>query len=85
MVSIDDTVYEATLTNFPIPSTSPRMGRPPLGNKATQVRLSEEVRDRIRGLVGEKGMAQFIREAVDRELRRRERQEVGEDKPRKGQ
>lgn len=52
------------------------MGRPPLGNKATQVRLPEEIRERIRDLVGEKGMAQFIREAVERELKRRERQAV---------
>lgn len=74
MVSIDDTVYEVTLTNFSIPSTSSRMGRPPLGNKPTQVRLSEEVREEIRELVGEKGMAQFIREAVDRELKRRKKQ-----------
>jgi Arc/MetJ-type ribon-helix-helix transcriptional regulator len=50
------------------------MGRPPLGNIATQVRLPEEVRDQIRELVGEKGMAQFIREAVERELKRRSKQ-----------
>lgn len=50
------------------------MGRPPLGNKPTQIRLPEEIRERIRDLVGEKGMAQFIREAVERELKRREKQ-----------
>lgn len=49
------------------------MGRPPLGIKPTQVRLSEETRERIRELVGEQGMAQFIREAVERELKRREK------------
>jgi hypothetical protein len=65
---------EAILTNISIPFIPRRMGRPPLGNKATQVRLSEEVRERIRDLVGEKGMAQFIREAVERELKRREKQ-----------
>lgn len=47
-------------------------GRPPLGVKETKVRLTEEQRDRIRVLVGEQGMAQFIREAVERELKRRE-------------
>lgn len=52
---------------------SPRMGRPPLGNKPTQIRLPEEVRERIREIVGEKGMAQFIREAVEREMKRREK------------
>ncbi|MBR1122077.1 hypothetical protein JQ628_11175 [Bradyrhizobium lablabi] len=53
------------------------MGRPPLGIKPTLVRLSEEVRERIRDLVGEQGMAAFIREAVERELKRRERKEKG--------
>ena len=51
------------------------MGRPALGNKPTQVRLPEEVRKRITELVGIKGMAQFIREAVERELKRREKKE----------
>ena len=50
------------------------MGRPPLNVKMTAVRLSEETRERIRALVGDNGMAQFIREAVERELRRREKQ-----------
>lgn len=59
------------MTTFPISDTSRRMGRPPLGNKPTLVRLSEEVRERIRELVGEQGMAAFIREAVERELKRR--------------
>lgn len=64
---------ETILTNFSIPDTSRRMGRPPLGNKPTVVRLSEEVRERIRELVGDSGMAQFIREAIERELKRREK------------
>lgn len=62
------------MTNIPIPLISRRMGRPPLGIKPTQVRLSEEVRERIRELVGDSGMAQFIREAIERELKRREKQ-----------
>jgi predicted DNA-binding protein len=49
------------------------MGRPPLGIKPTQVRLSEETRERIREIVGEQGMAAFIRDAVERELKRREK------------
>jgi len=49
------------------------MGRPPLNVKETKVRLTEEQRDEIRELVGEQGMAAFIREAIDRELKRRER------------
>ncbi|NEU94840.1 hypothetical protein FNJ47_03115 [Bradyrhizobium sp. UFLA 03-164] len=45
-----------------------------LGIKPTLVRLSEEVRKRIRDLVGEQGMDQFIGDAVERELKRREKQ-----------
>jgi predicted DNA-binding protein len=47
-------------------------GRPFLNVKPTQVRLSKEIREQIRSLVGDSGMAQFIREAVERELKRRE-------------
>lgn len=64
------------MKSFSIPSMSPRMGRPPLGNKPTQIRLPEEIRERIREIVGVKGMAQFIREAVERELKRREKKAV---------
>lgn len=63
------------MTSFPIPDTGVRMGRPALGIKPTQVRLSEEVREKIRALVGDSGMAGFIREAIDRELKRREKAE----------
>lgn len=52
--------------------TPRRMGRPALNVRSTNVRISEEVRERIRKLVGEQGMAQFIREAIERELKRRE-------------
>lgn len=51
------------------------MGRPPMQIKPTQIRLSEEVREEIRELVGEQGMAAFIREAIDRELKRRRKLE----------
>lgn len=50
------------------------MGRPPMQVKATVVRLPEDVREQIRELVGDSGMAQFIREAVEKELKRRLRQ-----------
>jgi len=52
------------------------MGRPPLNAKMTAVRLSEETRERIRALVGDSGMAGFIREAVERELTRREKEKA---------
>ena len=64
---------EPLLTNNPVPDIPRRMGRPPMGIKPTQVRLSEETRERIRDLVGEQGMAGFIREAIERELKRREK------------
>jgi hypothetical protein len=52
------------------------MGRPPLNKKSetrlTGVRLTEDVRQRIEALVGPNRMAVFIREAIDRELCRRE-------------
>jgi predicted DNA-binding protein len=49
------------------------MGRPPLNVKPTVVRLSVETLRRIEALVGKNRMAEFIREAVERELKRRER------------
>jgi predicted DNA-binding protein len=49
------------------------MGRPALGGKATVIRLTEEQRARIEKLVTNRGLAKFIREAVDKELDRREK------------
>lgn len=49
------------------------MGRPPMQLKPTVVRLPIEALDRIEALVGKNRMAEFIREAVERELKRRER------------
>lgn len=66
---------EADLTNFPGTDTARRMGRPSLGVKETKVRLTDEQRERIQKLVGDTGMAAFIREAVERELKRREKQQ----------
>lgn len=53
------------------------MGRPPLGMRATTIRLSAETIRRIEAQVGNRQLAKFIREAVERELRHRE----GESKP----
>lgn len=50
-----------------------RMGRPPLGVKVTAVRLTPEALGRIDALVGPQRRAQFIREAVDEALVRREK------------
>jgi hypothetical protein len=61
--------------DFPVPKSrakSSRMGRPPLGIKSTHVRLSPELRARIEALVGKNRMGQFLREAAEAELARRE-------------
>lgn len=52
------------------------MGRPPLNVKATLVRLTEDVRTRIEALVGPNRMANFIREAIENELARREQSQA---------
>ena len=49
------------------------MGRPPLQLKSTVVRLGAGVAERIDALVGKQKRAEFIREAVDAELERREK------------
>lgn len=56
------------------------MGRPPLNVKLTGVRLSESVKKRITALVGARRMAEFIREAVENELSRREKSPKPDDK-----
>jgi hypothetical protein len=64
---------ETILTEIPGTVTAGRMGRPPLHVKETKVRLSDDARQRIEALVGPNRMAVFIREAIENELRRRER------------
>ena len=62
------------------------MGRPPLNQKdatvKTTLRLTQGVLDRIEALVGPNRTATFIRDAVEGELRRRERKAQG--KPSEG-
>lgn len=53
--------------------TQAGMGRPPLGMKPTTVRLPVETIQKIEALVGNRRVASFIREAVENELRRREK------------
>jgi hypothetical protein len=59
----------------------PRMARSPLNLDKTVIRLSAETRKRIDVLVGKRGMAAFTRDAVERELTRREK--AVRPKPRK--
>lgn len=48
------------------------MGRPPLNMKSMNLRLPKEISGRIESLVGKRRKAGFIREAIERELERRE-------------
>lgn len=48
------------------------MGRPPMNLTPVLVRFPAEVPERIDALVGKQKRAEFIREAVEAELRRRE-------------
>lgn len=50
------------------------MGRPKLDVKPTLVRLPDGVPERIDALCGPNRRAEFIRQAVERELKRRERE-----------
>lgn len=61
------------LDNSTEPDTQVAMGRPPLGMKPTTVRLPVETIRKIETLVGNRRVASFIREAVENELRRREK------------
>ncbi|MCC4252782.1 hypothetical protein LL251_10195 [Sphingobium naphthae] len=51
------------------------MGRPPLGVKTTVVRLPEGLAERIDALLGPNRRAVFIREVVEREVERLEREQ----------
>jgi hypothetical protein len=56
------------------------MGRPPLNVKVTAVRLTVEMMARIEAVAGKHRMSQFLREAAEAELVRREAAAIG-DKP----
>ena len=66
------------MTIFLDSGTTRRMGRPPLSKKSDTkpvlVRLTEAVAARIDALAGPNKRAEFIREAVEKELKRRERE-----------
>ena len=67
------------MTDFPVSDNAKRMGRPPLNLKPTPVRLPVRDLERIEALVGPNRRAEFIREAVARELDRREAEKAGGD------
>lgn len=60
------------LASKKITDSPARMGRPPIG-KFTAVRLSPEMLAAIDAIVGPGKRAGFIREAVEAELKRREK------------
>lgn len=60
------------MTHIPISDTPRRMGRPSLKVKPTLVRLPEGIPERIDAVAGPNKRAEFIRDAVERELKRRE-------------
>lgn len=60
------------MTHFPISNNPRRMGRPPLKVKPILVRLPEGMPERIDALVGKNKRAEFIRQAVEAELSKRE-------------
>lgn len=51
--------------------TAVRVGRPPLNHVRVPIRLPQQAIDEIDAMVGTYGRAGFIREAVERELKRR--------------
>lgn len=61
------------MSDYPISDTPRRMGRPTLHVKPTMVRLPDGVAERIDNVAGKNRRAEFIRDAVERELKKRER------------
>lgn len=73
--SIDNGVYEGALTELSQSDTPRKMGRPPIkaGMKMVKqtVWLDPPLVARIIGVVGDRGMSEFMREAAEAELARR--------------
>ncbi len=64
---------ETKLTNIPIPVSASKMGRPSLKVKPILIRLPEGMAERIDAIMGkENRRAEFIRDAVEAEVRKRE-------------
>lgn len=61
------------MTIFLESGTKPRMGRPPMNVKPMLVRLPEGTAEKIDAIAGPNRRAEFIREAIEREIKRRER------------
>lgn len=62
------------MKHLPISNSNKRMGRPPLGMKPTVVRLPRDMPKLIDKVLGPKEKrADLIREAIEREIQRREK------------
>lgn len=59
------------LANICVTDSARQMGRPSLGVKFTAIRLAPEVLAQIDALAGKGKRSEFIREAVEAELKRR--------------
>lgn len=57
-----------SLNNKAIADSPSRMGRPPLGIISTTVRLPKAILERIDALMGPNRRAQYIRQAVEKQL-----------------
>lgn len=51
------------------------MGRPPLGLRRIEIRVSDAAIARVHALVGERRLPEFVREAIEHELQRRENEQ----------
>jgi predicted DNA-binding protein len=67
------------LTPEQISPTKRRMARPKRYGKPYLLRLTEETWERIEAVRGEQDRAGVIREAIERDLRRRERQKPSKE------
>jgi len=74
-IRISGSVNEFDLEIGMVTDSDKLMGRPPLGMKPTTIRLSAETIQRIEALVGNRRLALFVREAVENELQRHEKEE----------
>lgn len=61
-----------SLTEIRSPPKPAAMGRPPLGNESTNVRLPKDLKARVIARVGTYGLAKFIRQAMEEKLERDE-------------
>lgn len=59
------------MTELPISNIPARMGRPPMNVKPILVRLPEGTAEKIDEIAGKNRRAEFIREAIEREIKRR--------------